>query len=388
MNSKVCILGSKGFIPRPHELTAQEFLSSCGMNTGNMLFQYAVSRMFNGQASHIGIDIPYRHDSINGHFDYLILPCANFINPQFDLSGLVAYLEKVRIPIIPIGLGAQAPSIDDALLVRSDLKSSVQRLLEILEEKSPHLFLRGEFTMETLKNFGFSEDRLVVTGCPSNFISAPSIIRMGLAKRLRIPDKAKTLLITGDEVWPKKVQKRDLEVKLVQLLKQHGGVYLVQSVDILVDGLMRARGNHLDEDMKAVMRQIGFDGNENELHTFMRLFPSIESWMFGISGVCLSTGLRLHGNMCSLQSGIPSVWIHHDSRTRELCDTMALPSMNIEEAESALQKDSFVEKATTLFADKIDAYFTRRDQLLATLSSKLSHLGLSIKLKEACDVQP
>ena len=79
--------------------------------------------------------------------------------------------------------------------------------------------------------------------------------------------------------------------------------------------------------------------------------------------------------MCSLQSGIPSVWIHHDSRTRELCDTMALPSMNIEEAESALQKDSFVEKATTLFAEKIDAYFTRRDQLLATLSSKLSHQG-------------
>jgi hypothetical protein len=387
MNSKVCVLGSKGSIPKPHELSVQEFLSSCGMNTGNLLFQYAVSRMFNGQASHIGIDIPYRHDAINGNFDYLILPCANFINPHFDLSGLVAYLEKVRIPIIPIGLGAQAPSIDDGLLKKSDLKPSVQRLVDILEEKSPRIFVRGDFTMETLRQFGFSEDRLIVTGCPSNFISSASLIRSGLQERLALPDNAKTLLITGDEVWPKKVQKRDLERKLVRLLKHHGGIYLVQSVEILVDEMMRVRGSQLNEELQRVMRHIGFDGTEDELNTFMRLFPSVDSWMFAIRGVCLSTGLRLHGNMCSLQSGIPSVWIYHDSRTRELCDTMALPSMNIEEANSALERDFFVQKATTLFSDQMNTYFTRRHQLRERLSSELSQLGVTINWQNDSDVQ-
>lgn len=40
--------------------------------------------------------------------------------------------------------------------------------------------------------------------------------------------------------------------------------------------------------------------------------------------------MRFHGNMIAAINGNPSIWITHDSRTRELCETISLPSVDIE----------------------------------------------------------
>ena len=44
-----------------------------------------------------------------------------------------------------------------------------------------------------------------------------------------------------------------------------------------------------------------------------------------------SFGSRFHGNMIALRSGIPALWVVHDSRTRELVDTFSLPKINYEQ---------------------------------------------------------
>jgi polysaccharide pyruvyl transferase WcaK-like protein len=36
-------------------------------------------------------------------------------------------------------------------------------------------------------------------------------------------------------------------------------------------------------------------------------------------------GARIHGVMLGLQAGIPGLCIAHDSRTREMCETMGVP---------------------------------------------------------------
>ncbi len=38
-----------------------------------------------------------------------------------------------------------------------------------------------------------------------------------------------------------------------------------------------------------------------------------------------STGFRFHGNMKSFITGIPTVWIMHDVRTKELIEALKLP---------------------------------------------------------------
>lgn len=57
----------------------------------------------------------------------------------------------------------------------------------------------------------------------------------------------------------------------------------------------------------------------------------------------LSVGCRFHGNMMSYLAGIPTLWIVHDSRTYELCETMKLPYVNIEKATTFKECERFAE---------------------------------------------
>jgi hypothetical protein len=375
----VCILGSKGEIVSPQRLDSSQFLNSCGNNTGNLLFQYACTRIFkNVSLGNVGHDIPYRHDYVNGKHDYLILPSANFINQKFDLGGLVSYLKSVQIPIIPIGLGAQSNSFSEEFPRLTDLPQSIQDLVRIFRERSPVLFVRGEFTKSILVEYGIEPERVVVTGCPSNFIGTEEEMQTGFEYCSGLKDNEINLLVTGDEVWPKNEKKREVERELVSLLLSTGGGYLVQSVEPLIRNMFSNKSCHISDEFIGIMKHIGFRGLEYEPRSYLRLYHSVPAWMFGIRDISLSSGLRLHGNMCSLQMGIPSVWIYHDSRTEELCKTMELPSISLSEAYHYLCRHEYISIARHIFKQKIGTYMQRRGQLGQLFSSTLKEHGIII----------
>src|SRR5699024_3389365 len=61
-----------------------------------------------------------------------------------------------------------------------------------------------------------------------------------------------------------------------------------------------------------------------------RLFRDLESWVaFNQESTDGAIGTRFHVNMASLLSGLPAVWVEHDSRTVELCDRLSLPSVSV-----------------------------------------------------------
>jgi len=379
-SKSVCILGSKGEVVNPHRLNATQFLDSCGKNTGNLLFQYACTRIFrNVSLGNIGHEIPYRHDYVNGKHDYLILPSANFINPKFDLSSLVEYLKKVKIPIIPIGLGAQSDSSSDEFPGLIHMPQSIQDLVEIFRERSPALFVRGGFTKQILIEYGIDPERVIVTGCPSNFIGANEDMMTSFAHCSRLEDDEISLLVTGDEVWPKNELKREVERGLVSLLLKQGGGYLVQSVEPLVNNILSNKSRSISDEFAGMMKHIGFEGVPHEPRSYLRLYHSVASWMFGIRDISLSSGLRLHGNMCSLQMGIPSIWIYHDSRTEELCKTMALPSISLEQAHKSLLERKYISTVREVFESKIALYLRTRKELNLILTNRLKSLGICIE---------
>lgn len=378
----VCILGSKGAIANSHTLDASQFLDACGKNTGNLLFQYACTKLFEGVSlGNIGHDIPYRHDYVNGKHDFLILPCANFINPRFDMSGLVNYLKKVTIPIIPIGLGVQYESAPDGFPELSSMPESIQELVRIFRLSSPKIFARGEFTKSILIKYGVDEDRIVVIGCPSNFIGDEIHIRKGFEHCSEIGNEDINLLVTGDEVWPKNPDKREVEKQLVSLLLERGGGYLVQSVEPLVRNMMIRKSSKISEEFIKILKQIGFKGLPYEPRSYLRLYDSVHGWMFGIRDISFSTGLRLHGNMCSLQCGIPAIWIHHDSRTEELCQTMALPSISLKTAQELLNKGGYISTAIMLAHQGLEPYLEKRSQLKDRVLTSFQHLGIQLDKK-------
>ena len=112
----------------------------------------------------------------------------------------------------------------------------------------------------------------------------------------------------------------------------------------------------------------------NHVHTS----DSVHSWMFGIRDISFSTGLRLHGNMCSLQCGIPAAWIYHDSRTEELCKTMGLPFMSLDSALKNLEKGRYIALARALTNVSIDKYLEQRKELMNEFKNHLLLIGINL----------
>lgn len=52
----------------------------------------------------------------------------------------------------------------------------------------------------------------------------------------------------------------------------------------------------------------------------------------------LSFGMRIHGTMLPLQSGVPSVLVAHDSRTIGLADKMGIPWVSPEDFVSVVSR--------------------------------------------------
>ena len=81
----------------------------------------------------------------------------------------------------------------------------------------------------------------------------------------------------------------------------------------------------------------GYKGTKEELNVFMKehahMFFSLEEWKDYLrsNNFSFSFGMRFHGNMVAHLCGIPSLWIVHDSRTRELIETLKLPSIDYDD---------------------------------------------------------
>jgi hypothetical protein len=138
-----------------------------GRNTGNLMFTNAVWRQV--AWDHAEYSFSLDPDRVNQRFDQVIIPAANWLYEKFDVfGGLAAGVEKLRVPVILIGLGAQA-GLEKAIPV---LPEGTVRLLRAVSERSALIGTRGEFTNSVLAHYGIHNYQSI--GCPSLFLARPT----------------------------------------------------------------------------------------------------------------------------------------------------------------------------------------------------------------------
>ena len=94
----------------------------------------------------------------------IVVPAANFLISTIDHEGMATFLDKVELPCVTVGLGAQSASYR----TRVPLKRGTERLVRILAERTEVLGVRGDFTASVLDDLGIHNYE--VTGCPSFFL--------------------------------------------------------------------------------------------------------------------------------------------------------------------------------------------------------------------------
>jgi hypothetical protein len=97
-------------------------------------------------------------------------------------------------------------------------------------------------------------------------------------------------------------------------------------------------------------------------------------------------GARFHGIMLAIQAGVPGAVITHDSRTQELCQTLAIPSKHYSAIKGGLNEDNVRDQ----FEFDETAYTRTRSNLCTAFIKILEGAGLSpsASLKAIRDAAP
>ncbi len=357
----IAMMGTPGHVNGIAFKSTAEAMRAVGNNTGNLVFQYACYNLVAAPRLIVGLETSWDVAEIRRKCRVVVIPSANFIRENFDLTTFVDFLEKTELPLIFIGLGAQS---DDFGRRDLDLHSSIHRLIALIKERAPKVSVRGTFTQEVLERFGVTQT--VVTGCPSNFINPSELLPDMVARKLK--GRVKSFITHGDEPWPRNPIKQLVERRLTSWTQAGAAMQSQQSVPVFMTYIRRNNphaidqpGDHLQESLrKALLPEATTEQFLEYLATKLRVYFSVPQWMEDSSKYDFSVGLRLHGNMVAWQAGTPALWIHHDSRTRELAEAMALPTLPVERF---LEECHSVEEAFARAEFDPAAYGARRREL-------------------------
>ena len=341
----VYILGTNGKVENPEKYSIEELLKIVGLNTGNLMFQYAVAQMIADPKVFIGLTgLPYNEAGGCKDGSYLVFPAANHLRTGADWSGLCGFFENSKIPLIVLGLGAQAADASDPHATAEALKAdaSAMRLVKVLRDKAAWISVRGTFTAEVCQLLDLRN--IDVLGCPSLMLNPHPDAGKRIAAKLEAA-KAKDnprLAVTAAGPWDiKGSPKEDLERRLFSVLLKHQGLYVQQSGGEAALAFAMHKFDKLPVSALMSFRQV-LDTNISldDLVAFARsktrIFFDAEKWIAAMERVDLCFGTRLHGNMAAIAASTPGCVISHDSRTHELAEDMLLPRLD----ENQLQQHS------------------------------------------------
>lgn len=334
------ILGLSSFVSDAIGLNNNQLNTAIGGNTGNLLFVHSIRELTN--ASPFAASWGVAHQSTEDVC--FVVPLANQLNKGFDLGSLAKDFSKVQQPIAGIGLGAQSGSItDDPASLARQLPAGTRDWLQVMKERAPTSFpsicMRGEFSLKVAKSL-YDCDAYVVTGCPSNFINPNKSLGMLIRERLQKPVNRVAVAAGAPHFnFPK------LEACLSRIVQETDGIYICQHpIDLLALGNINLQASKPYALKVAAYLQIGstFEDVIAWMKRYSVYYLGASDWINSMAKYDLVVGMRIHGVMAGIQSGIPGLCICIDSRTQELCETMHIPWVNAQDYISGISVDQIV----------------------------------------------
>lgn len=353
MKNLIAVMGNLPILPT-------SFPSEMVENSGNMIHANAPIKIYKNAIYHHHVNINSYDclnfsDFINKKCSHLIITMANTLKigaiREEKFANLLKFIKKIEVPIVIFGLGVQ--SIDDNL-ESAVLSNDAIEALKFLSKQSKLLGVRGEFTKKVIeKNCGI--DNLYVTGCPSLFSMKKDNYHLL---------KEKINNYSGVPAYSGTNYQREIELnELCNAIKKN--YYLIEPANRFNYSFYlkcineSAKFDDIPYFLKKKIKDKTF--NFEILKSFyerrLKLFRNIDDWIdFNKNVISYTYGTRFHVNMASVLSGVPALWLTHDSRTRELANFMCLPNCSIEnfdsnKLEDYMSYDKFIENLPRLFSN-------------------------------------
>ncbi|MFJ6723589.1 MULTISPECIES: polysaccharide pyruvyl transferase family protein [unclassified Streptomyces] len=299
-------------------------------NSGNLIFSDAAHKILSMPGTEV-VSNGMRTEvaaagRINEEYDAFVVPLANAFRPSFEpgLQRLTRLIGKLKIPVVILGVGAQAGLDQDAGRLKA-MEPTVRAFCSAVLERSASIGVRGEFTEKYLTGMGFRD--VEVIGCPSLFLHGEALT---VEKRVPELTAASRIAINGSHT-----------------AVRSGGLHKVITRTHARYPNLTYIGQNLTDAKQLHWRDVNSaNGRVTQMPTHpdhpmyredkVRVYMDPVTWFDDLSGYDYSFGSRIHGNIAALLAGTPATVLAFDSRTLELCRYFEIPHRLLNEVPADL----------------------------------------------------
>ena len=309
----------------PFEVVSPEstlLQNTVGSNSGNLIFTEAAQRILSVRDAEITPD-RFAADKLGAHhinerFDVYVIPLANAFRQSFQakMMAMTALLKHLTIPVVVLGVGAQANANYSPDRLRP-MEASIRAFMTAVLDRSPSVGVRGEFTYDYLRGLGFRD--VEVIGCPSMFLNG---------ERLRVEKRPQTLGSDATVSMNVSPYVKAMGPIVMSHVERYPNLrYVAQDLGTLEMLLWGDPAPSADGPVK------------NPVHTTHPLFQQRKvryyvdpwPWIEDLREADFSFGTRIHGNIAALLAGTAAYVFAHDSRTLELARYFEIPHRRMSE---------------------------------------------------------
>ncbi|KMO34363.1 hypothetical protein VQ03_23505 [Methylobacterium tarhaniae] len=303
--------------------------AALGGNSGNIAYVAGTRRILANTILIIDWSTP--DEVVKAGCDAVVIACANQLGAHADLTDWAVKLERLNLPVVLIGLGAQADSKDSSVA----LTQGTRRFLDVVQTlrpnpRIPNIALRGEFSRSVLEAHG---GHGVALSCPSLFLNFDPTLGAQIGATARRKVGCGFTFAVGNPFLTSSVA---AEVTLSALARACGARCVVQHPWEMV---ALATGNaHLLPEVKVEFireRMLPRQTTTDFLawaRAFWDLHLDIPSWIAAMRSTGRAVGARYHGVALGAQAGIPACVVAIDARTLELAETGCMPHVGVRQA--------------------------------------------------------
>lgn len=321
--SRPFLFGLRESVPDSHLLDSRTLFRLAGHNTGNFAFTHAIRRQVVGWADPVHEGVRTSPGRMRDAGDICVIPGANKLGRHADLGKMADLLEAADVPTVVLSLGAQS-SIDYRI---PELPEGTVRWVAAVVRRSPsglaNIGVRGEFSRRVLAAYGFEQARIV--GCPSLFLNPVTDLGRLIERNAGLVPR-RVAVAAGGPRWHHLAR---IEQSLTRIVTATEGAYVCQAPFAM---LALARGDEAalsEEELDACRQYVDREMSREDFRTwagrFATAFYDIPAWIEFLRSFDFVVGTRIHGVVLGMQAGVPALCVASDSRTRELCETMAIP---------------------------------------------------------------
>ena len=365
--SRPLVVGVRQHEDRQDDSSPEAALADLGRNTGNMMFTEALVQVLEGSRwGSFGFSEPDLQDR-----DSIVLASANWINGFEDFGWLADRLEKTRLPVFLVGVGAQS-SLD---LEIPQVQPGTRRLLDLVKDRSTSIAARGWFTCEVIEKLGIKN--VQETGCPSLMLAGPG----GPQISVRSVSGETCCMHSTRHMF----QQPDPFQQYLYRQAFKAGIDLVLQSELsdICYALDNEKARHSSEIEREVLCNCygtdDFEAIKHYLRHNGHVFLKYADWISFMRTKTLCFGTRIHGTIASLIAGTPATLICHDSRTLEMAQSMFLPMMTSTDidTDSDLTTSSFLLRQELVdFASSYPLYYARFLEYFAS-----NHIAVAPKFR-------